>query len=179
MAPSFAYLSKPSANAEISFAASAPDPEETQMRFGETCRKALAMSSAASRLTCSEPESGIFMNLFLPLREMLVGSFRVVRRGDFFKRAGMFGLLALAVMLSACSYSGWLGPAPARSIYMVGLERYRGIDGSTVYVLGYAIDGAYYAPAFRSEIAVSSFQEYLGTIGTVQFPDGHGLSEIK
>jgi hypothetical protein len=65
-------------------------------------------------------------------------------------------------------------PGPARSIYITRTDRVRTLEGETVWILEYTVDGRFEAPAFTSREAMAEYREYLDTIGRVYRGEGEG-----
>jgi hypothetical protein len=53
------------------------------------------------------------------------------------------------------------------SIYITRTDQVRNIEGKTVWVLEYTVDGVVQAPFFNSQEAMTKYRAYLDTIGTV------------
>jgi hypothetical protein len=53
------------------------------------------------------------------------------------------------------------------SIYITRTDRFLDLNGETVWLLEYTIDGRFQSPAFHSLEAMAEYREYLDTIGKV------------
>jgi hypothetical protein len=53
------------------------------------------------------------------------------------------------------------------SIYITRTDQVRTIEGKTVWILEYTVDGIVQAPFFNSQEAMTRYRAYLDTIGTV------------
>jgi hypothetical protein len=75
-------------------------------------------------------------------------------------------LLILSLLLASCRPER--APEPPRpSIYITRTDHIRTLEGETVWLLEYTVDGYYQSPAFSSQEAMTRYAEYLGTIGAV------------
>jgi hypothetical protein len=59
------------------------------------------------------------------------------------------------------------GPESVPSIYITRTDRFLDLNGETVWLLEYTIDGRFQSPAFHSLEAMAAYREYLDTIGKV------------
>jgi hypothetical protein len=66
-------------------------------------------------------------------------------------------------------------PETKPSIYITRTDHVRTLEGETVWILEYTVDGRFEAPAFTSQEAMTEYREYLDTIGMVYRRD----SEVK
>jgi hypothetical protein len=58
-------------------------------------------------------------------------------------------------------------PEAKPSIYITRTDRFLDLNGETVWLLEYTIDGRFQSPAFHSLEAMAKYREYLDTIGKV------------
>jgi hypothetical protein len=58
-------------------------------------------------------------------------------------------------------------PDTRSSIYITRTDHVRTLEGETVWILEYTVDGRFEAPAFTSHEAMTEYREYLDTIGKV------------
>jgi hypothetical protein len=83
-----------------------------------------------------------------------------------------FPLIVFAVVLISLLYTG---PSPEQpepppagpSIYITRTDHVLTLEGETVWILEYTVDGYWQAPAFTGREAMERYAEYLGTIGEV------------
>ncbi|MDR1902066.1 MAG: hypothetical protein LBQ88_07295 [Treponema sp.] len=80
-------------------------------------------------------------------------------------------LAILTLLLSAC-YPVSIVSTPKPDIYITRTDSYRTIDGNTLWVLEYTVNGVVQNPGFNSQKAMTDFREYLDTIGKVYQREG-------
>jgi hypothetical protein len=84
-------------------------------------------------------------------------------------------IIVVVVNFVSVSQSFSKQPESARSIYITRTDHVLTLEGETVWILEYTVDGRFEAPAFTSREAMTRYREYLDTIGTVYRRD----SEVK
>jgi hypothetical protein len=69
-------------------------------------------------------------------------------------------------------------PEAGPSIYITRTGRFLTLEGETVWILEYTVDGRFQSPAFHSLEAMAEYREYLDTIGKVyQGEEEHNAAE--
>jgi hypothetical protein len=79
-------------------------------------------------------------------------------------------IVIVLIFILAVKYSPTepeLKPEAGPSIYITRTDRFLDLNGETVWLLEYTIDGRFQSPAFHSLEAMAAYREYLDTIGKV------------
>jgi hypothetical protein len=77
-------------------------------------------------------------------------------------------ILIISLLLASCRPERIEAPPEAKpSIYITRTDKYRTINGDTIWILEYTINGETQNPGFDSQEAMTRYAEYLETIGEV------------
>jgi hypothetical protein len=80
-------------------------------------------------------------------------------------------IIALAVIV-LCRKPAPEPPGAGPSIYITRTDHALTLEGETLWILEYTVDGAWQSPAFHSQEAMTRYVEYLETIGEVYRGEG-------
>jgi hypothetical protein len=89
-------------------------------------------------------------------------------------------LLAVVLIFMLCTRPVPKPPEPpgaGPSIYITRTDHAMTLEGETLWILEYTVDGAWQSPAFHSQEAMTRYVEYLGTIGEVYRGEGEGNAD--